>query len=132
VKTMECKDMKCPHHSGLKTRGRSFTGTVVAARMQNTATVEWERRKYIPKYERYLKLRTKIKVHNPQCVSAKKGDIVKITECKPLSKTKNFVIMNKVGEDVMFTETEAAREQAKVKKEKKEAKEAPKQEETEE
>jgi len=120
VKTMECNDVKCPHHSGLRTRGRSFTCTVVAARMQNTATVEWERRRYIPKYERYLKLRTKIKVHNPQCINAKKGDIVKITECKPLSKTKNFVIMNKVGEDVMFAETESAREQSKIKKEKKE------------
>ena len=120
----QCTDNKCPHHAGLRIRGRSFTGTVVAARMQNTATVEWERRRFLPKYERYLKLRTKIKVHNPQCINAKKGDIVKITECKPMSKTKHFVIVNKVGEEALFVEKEALMEQAKVKKkEKKEVKE---------
>ena len=32
-------------------------------------------------------------VYNPQCVDAKKGDIVKIAECRPLSKTKAFVVI---------------------------------------
>ncbi len=92
--------------------------------MQNTATIEWERRRYIPKYERYLKLKTKVKVHNPACINAKKGDIVKITECKPLSKTKNFVIVSKVGEEALFAEREASMEQAKVKKKPKKVEEA--------
>jgi len=30
----------------IRTRGRTFTGVVVDAKMQNTATVEWDRRKF--------------------------------------------------------------------------------------
>ena len=121
----KCNDKKCPHHGGLRLRGRSFTGTIIAARMQNTATVEWERRRHVPKYERHLKLRTKIKVHNPPCIDAKKGDIVKITECRPLSKTKHFAIVSKLGEEALFAEREASMEEAKVKKKpKKETEEA--------
>ncbi|TAL57864.1 MAG: 30S ribosomal protein S17, partial [Nanoarchaeota archaeon] len=29
--------------------------------------------------------------------SAKEGDKVRVTECRPLSKTKNFVIVEKLG-----------------------------------
>ncbi|MCF7866552.1 30S ribosomal protein S17, partial [Candidatus Woesearchaeota archaeon] len=56
-------------------------------------TVEWERRKYIPKYERYEKRRTKVKAHNPEEIDAKVGDKVIIAETRPISKTKNFVVI---------------------------------------
>jgi len=115
----KCKDIHCPVHGSLSLRGRSFVGTVVNARMQRTATVEWETNRLIPKYERYAKIRTKIKVHNPDCVNAKKGDIVHIRECKPLSKTKHFVIVKKVGEDILFTEKEALLNESRVKAKKK-------------
>lgn len=115
----KCKDIHCPVHGSLSLRGRSFVGTVVHARMQRTATVEWETNRLVPKYERYAKIRTKIKVHNPDCINAKKGDIVHIRECKPLSKTKHFVIVKKVGEDILFTEKEALLEESRVKAKKK-------------
>lgn len=76
----------------LSTRGRKFIGEVVSDKMSKTVTVQWERRKYIPKYERYEKRRTKIKAHNPEEINAEKGDIVRIEETRPLSKTKNFIV----------------------------------------
>lgn len=77
----------------ISTRGRTFTGTVIRDKMSKTVTVEWERRKYIPKYERYEKRRTRVKAHNPENINAKEGDIVKIKETRPLSKTKNFIVI---------------------------------------
>jgi len=76
----------------LSTRGRKFIGEVVSDKMSKTVTVQWDRRKYIPKYERYEKRRTKVKAHNPETINAEKGDIVRIEETRPISKTKNFVV----------------------------------------
>jgi len=75
------------------TRGRTFTGTVIAAKMPKTATIQWERRKFVPKYERYEKRRTRIKAHNPEKINAAEGDMVMVQECRRLSKTKNFIIL---------------------------------------
>ena len=76
----------------LSTRGRKFTGIVISDKMSKTVTVEWERRKFIKKYERYEKRRTRIKAHNPEELDAEKGDVVMIEETRPISKTKNFLV----------------------------------------
>lgn len=89
----DCHDDKCPFHGSLKVRGRTFTGTVVSDKMQNTATIEWARRRYNKKYERFEVRRSRIKAHNPKCIDAKTGEKVTIIETRPLSKTKNFVII---------------------------------------
>ena len=109
-----CNDTNCPFHGNLTVRGRQFTGTIVSAKMRKTAVVEFGRLHFLNKYERYEKRRTKLKVHNPECINAKYGDIVKIMECRPLSKTKNFVIVQKVGQEKGFKEKMEARESAKV------------------
>ncbi len=103
----------------IRTRGRAFTGVVIDAKMQNTATVEWPRRKYATKYERYMTARTRVKAHNPASIDAKKGDIVKLMECRPISKTKHFIIIEKVGREKLFEAKQELMEEAKVKKEKK-------------
>ncbi len=77
----------------LSVRGRSFTGKVVSAKMHKTVVVEWERRVLIPKFERYEKRRSKVNVHNPESINAQEGDLVKIQEIRPLSKTKNFIVI---------------------------------------
>ena len=76
----------------ISTRGRTFTGKVIKDKMAKTVTVEWDRQKYVPKYERYEKRRSRVKAHNPESINAKEGDIVVIEETRPLSKTKNFII----------------------------------------
>ena len=37
----------------ITTRGRTFKGKVVSSKAQKTVTVEWNRKVYVPKYERY-------------------------------------------------------------------------------
>lgn len=123
-KEKTCNDKNCPNHGTLSLRGRIFTGTVVSDRMSKTAVVEWPRTHYLTKYERYEKRRTKLKVHNPECINAKEGHKVKIAECRPLSKTKNFVIIEDMGFQKGFGEKKQAMELARV-PEKKEEKSVP-------
>jgi len=113
----KCKDKDCPFHGSLKCRGRIFIGVVISTKMQKTATVEFGRQYYLPKYERYEKRRTRIKAHNPDCVNAKDGDIVRISECRPLSKTKNFVVIENLGKEKGFKERMEALEEGKKRKE---------------
>ncbi|MGV8171080.1 MAG: 30S ribosomal protein S17 [Candidatus Woesearchaeota archaeon] len=93
AKTPKSVDPKDPFHGLLKVRGRIFTGTVTSAKMQKTVTVEWPRKKFNKKYERFEMRRTSVKAHNPESIDAKEGDIVRIAETRPLSKTKNFVVI---------------------------------------
>lgn len=91
-----CADANCPFHGKLTLHGRKLSGTVSSARMRRTANVMIESTSYIPKYERSERRRSKVKAHNPECISAKDGDKVDMVECRPLSKTKHFVIVGKV------------------------------------
>lgn len=118
----DCADLKCPFHGELRVRGQILQGRVVSARMQNTVVVQREFLRYLPKYERYEKRRSKYSAHNPPCVGAQAGDDVTIMECRPLSKTKHFVVIEArkgaaefKGED--YTEAQrAAKEAAKARK----------------
>lgn len=78
---------------GVSTRGRTFIGTVSSDKMQKTVTVEWRRKQYIKKYERYEYKKTKVHAHNPESIDAKLGNTVRIKETKPLSKTKHFIVV---------------------------------------
>jgi len=91
----ECNDEKCPWHGHLKVRGIIIRGKVVSTAMQGTVVVERERLHYVPKYERYEKRTSRYKAHLPPCIEVKKGDEVIIMECRPLSKTKHFVVVSK-------------------------------------
>ena len=115
----KCEDNNCPFHGSLKCSGRLFTGTIVSVKMQKTAIVEWEYKRFIKKYERYEKRESRVSVHNPLCIGAKEGDVVKIMGCRPLSKTKNFVIIEILGKEKGFKERMEAEEEAKFKKEEK-------------
>ena len=85
--------------------------------MQKTVNVEWEWQNYLRKYERYEKRRSRVKAHNPSCINANEGDIVRIMECRPLSKTKNFVVVEVLGREKGFEQRMEAEEESKVKKE---------------
>ena len=88
-----CNDPKCPFHGHLKIRGKILEGIVVSAKAPKTVIVERHYYHFIPKYERYERRRSKIAAYNPECISAKEGDKVRIAECRPLSKTKHFVVI---------------------------------------
>ncbi len=89
----ECDDIYCPFHGTLPVRGQILVGTVVSSKMDNTVVIERQHMKMVPKYQRYEKRRSKIHAHNPPCIGAKIGDIVTIAECRPISKTKSFVVV---------------------------------------
>ena len=89
----KCKDGKCPFHGELGVRGRLFVGTVRSTKAPKTATISWERQHYLKKYERYEKRISKVQAHVPKCIKIKEKDVVKIAECRPLSKTKHFVVV---------------------------------------
>ncbi len=91
----KCNDPKCPFHGTLRVRGKLLTGVVVSDKMQRTVTVLREYLVYIPKYKRYERRRSKIHAHNPPCINAKKGDRVKIMECRKLAKSVSFVVIEK-------------------------------------
>jgi small subunit ribosomal protein S17 len=116
-----CNDNHCPQHGTVRVRGRGFKATVQSARAAKTAIVEFERRYLVPKYERYERRSTKLNVHNPACINAKPGDIVQITECRPISKTKHFVITEKLGAEELFAERAALLAAAKIKQREKPA-----------
>jgi small subunit ribosomal protein S17 len=94
--TKVCQDKNCPFHGKLPVRGKIIEGIVVSAKAAKTAIVEKEYFHYIPKYERYERRHSRIAAYNPECIDAKEGDRVKIAECRPLSKTKAFVVVEKV------------------------------------
>lgn len=52
-----------------------------------------------PKYGKYLRRRTKLAVHDPRN-EAGVGDIVEITECRPISKRKSWRLLNVVQKAV--------------------------------
>ncbi len=96
VVSKDCGDKKCPFHGDVTTHGRVFIGTVIKDKMHRTVNVEWPRSLFIAKYERFEKRRSRVKAHNPACMNVKVGDKVKIAECRPLAKTVNFVVIERL------------------------------------
>jgi small subunit ribosomal protein S17 len=94
----ECGSQSCAWHGTVSVRGRIFRGVVRHSKSKNTAMVEWGYHKLIPKYERYERRKTRVTAHNPDCIKAKEGDVVIIGECRPISKTKHFIILSKLAE----------------------------------
>ena len=94
----EKEDKKCPYYGSVKVRGKVFEGTVLSDSMDRTVKIGWDTMVKESKYNRYLKKRTSVLAHNPDAINAKVGDSVQIAECRPLSKTKHFVVLKVVGE----------------------------------
>ncbi len=92
----KCDDPKCPFHGKIRVHGRILEGKVVSARMQRTVVVRIDYLWHDKKYKRYEKRSSKIKAHNPPCLDAQEGDIVKIMETRPLAKTVKFVVVQVV------------------------------------
>ncbi len=93
----ECEDENCPFHGQLPVRGKTFEG-VIESKNEKTVTVKWQYYHKVPKYERYMRKNTKIMAHCPPCIEVEEGDGVKVGETRPISKGKNFVIIERVGD----------------------------------
>jgi len=91
-----CNDRNCPFHGELPIRGRVLEGLVTSAKMDKTVIVKRDYLHYIPKFMRYERRYSRIPSHKPPCIDAKEGDRVTIAECRPISKTVSFVVVEKV------------------------------------
>ena len=78
------------------TAERTLTGQVVSDKMDKTIVVKRERKVRHPLYGKYIRRSTKYHVHdeNNEC---KIGDTVMIKECRPLSKTKSWMLVQVVS-----------------------------------
>jgi small subunit ribosomal protein S17 len=93
--TEGCDDGDCPFHGTLRVRGAILEGTVISEKMNRTVVVRREYMHIVPKYERLEKRTSKHRAHSPPCLGVKAGDIVTLMECRPLSKTVSFVVVQK-------------------------------------
>jgi small subunit ribosomal protein S17 len=93
-----CEDTNCPFHGELAVRGRVLEGIVVTAKMDKTVVVKRDYLQYVQKFKKYERRHSRIPSHNPPCIDAKEGDRVTIAECRPVSKTVSFVVVEKLEE----------------------------------
>jgi len=100
AKNQGCIDSKCHIHGNLKTRGRVFEGRVLK-KFPKRIVIGFERMIYVRKYERYSKSKTKIHARLPDCMADEVhvGDLVKVRECRPLSKIIHFTTIGKVNKN---------------------------------
>ena len=81
--------------TGTEKSGRTIEGRVVSNKMQKTVTVLLERQVQHPLYGKIVRRSTKVHAHdeNNEC---REGDVVRIAEGRPMSKTKNWRVVKVV------------------------------------
>jgi small subunit ribosomal protein S17 len=72
---------------------RIKVGRVVSNKMDKSATVSVERRVKHPIYGKYIRRSTTFKIHDPNN-ECNEGDLVTISECRPISKTKSWRLVD--------------------------------------
>lgn len=72
---------------------RSVTGKVISNKMDKTITVMIERKVKHPVYGKYIKRSTKLHAHDASN-ECNEGDIVTVVSCRPISKSKKWMLEN--------------------------------------
>lgn len=75
-----------------QTQLRTVEGRVVSNKMNKTITVLVERQVKHALYGKYIKRSTKLHAHDEDN-TCNEGDVVRVTECRPLSKSKNWRVV---------------------------------------
>jgi small subunit ribosomal protein S17 len=74
----------------------TVTGKVVSNKMDKSATVLIERKVKHPVYGKYIRRSTKLHIHDAEN-ACQEGDLVTIEQCRPLSRTKSWRLVEVVG-----------------------------------
>ena len=82
--------------SETKETGSTVTCKVISSKMDKSATVLVERKVKHPVYGKYIRRSTKLHIHDEENV-CQDGDTVIIQQCRPLSKTKSWRLVEVVG-----------------------------------
>ena len=72
---------------------RVLTGRVVSSKADKTITVSIERTIKHALYGKFIKKSTKLHAHDEEN-KCSEGDLVTISECRPLSKNKKFLLVD--------------------------------------
>jgi len=89
----ECADKNCPFHGNLSIRGKLFDGKVTGSKAKKTITLQKETAIYYTKFKRYARGKSTIHAHVPDCIDVESGDDVLTAECRPISKSVSYVVV---------------------------------------
>jgi len=89
----ECEDIHCPFHGNLSIRGKLFDGKVTGSKARKTITLQKESAVYFSKFKRYARGKSTIHAHVPGCIDVESGNHVLTAECRPISKSVSYVVV---------------------------------------
>ncbi len=94
----ECNDKDCPFHGNTRIWGKITQGVVVNKKSKNTVVIRQDYVKFVKKYQRYERRNSRLSCHLPECLNndIEVGDLVRVGESRKLSKTKAFIVLDKI------------------------------------
>ena len=104
---------------------RILTGTITSDKMDQTVTVLVERRVKHPLYGKIIKRSKKYHAHDA-ANDYRMGETVRIEETTPISKTKSWVVLDRIGEVPEEVKSQIAEDKQAAEAAKEEAKKAKK------
>jgi len=99
AKAEDCNDESCPFHGDTRIRGKITQGIVVSKKSKNTVIIRRDYVQFVKKYQRYERRNTRLACHLPECLTQEIeiGDLVRVGESRKISKTKAFIVLNKIS-----------------------------------
>ena len=82
-----------PFNGSLAIRGKLFEGIVINAKAKGTVVIQKESPIYFTKFKRFGRSKNKIHAHVPSNLNVQEGDYVIAAECRPISKSVSFVVI---------------------------------------
>ena len=82
-----------PFAGSLTIHGKIFEGVVTKAKAKDTVVLERNTPIYFTKFRRYGRSKNKIHAHVPSNLSVQEGDTVIAAECRQISKSVSFVVV---------------------------------------
>jgi len=82
-----------PFNGSLSIRGKIFEGIVINAKAKGTVVIERGSLIEFTKFKRFGRSKNKIHAHVPSNLDIQEGDHVVAAECRPISKSVSFVVV---------------------------------------
>ncbi len=92
-KKIEENEKNNPFNGTLSIRGKIFEGIVINAKANGTVVIQKESPIYFKKFKRFGRSKNKIHAHVPSNINVEEGDYVIAAECRPISKSVSFVVV---------------------------------------
>ena len=90
-------DKKCPFTGNVSIRGRLMRGVVHSTACKRSIVIRRDYLHYVQKYQRYMHRHKNFSVHCSPCFEPKVGDEVIVGQCRPLSKTIRYNVLQHIS-----------------------------------